>query len=106
MANAAVKAGLDWHLSCVTMCHMRTITIRQLHDATGRWVRRAAALGELQVTERGKVVAKIVPAAVRPEHPYFGQRKVLAVFRTAQPFLRGGIDSTRTISEDRDSGVS
>ncbi|HEY4248635.1 MAG TPA: hypothetical protein VGM64_17575 [Lacunisphaera sp.] len=85
---------------------MRTITIRQLHDATGKWVRRAAALGELQVTERGQVVAKIVPAAVVPEHPYFGRRKELATFRAARPFLRGGSDSTRTISDDRDRGVS
>jgi antitoxin (DNA-binding transcriptional repressor) of toxin-antitoxin stability system len=84
---------------------MRTITIRQLHDATGKWVRRAAALGELQVTEHGQVVAKIVPAAVVPERPYFGRRKMLPAFRIARPFLRGGIDSTRTISEDRDRGT-
>jgi amidase len=32
---------------------MKSITIRQLHDETGRWVRRAAVLGELHVTERG-----------------------------------------------------
>jgi len=37
-----------------TLSHMKTITIRELHHATGRWVRRAVA-GEVYVTERGRV---------------------------------------------------
>jgi antitoxin (DNA-binding transcriptional repressor) of toxin-antitoxin stability system len=36
---------------------MKTITIRELHQATGRWVRRASA-GEVYVTERGRLVAQ------------------------------------------------
>ena len=43
---------------CVTMSPMKTITVRELHQATGRWVRRASA-GEIHVTERGRLVAKI-----------------------------------------------
>jgi antitoxin (DNA-binding transcriptional repressor) of toxin-antitoxin stability system len=38
---------------------MKSITLRELHEATGKWVRRAAALGALQVTERGRPVARI-----------------------------------------------
>ena len=85
---------------------MKTITIRQLHDATGKWVRRAAALGELQVTERGQVVAKLMPATARPAVPFFARRNLLPSYRTAQRYLRGGVDSTQTISDDRDHAVS
>lgn len=85
---------------------MRTITIRQLHDATGKWVRRAATLGELKVTERGQVVAKLVPAAALPARPYFGQRKFLPAYRRARPHLKGGADSTGGISEDRERVIS
>ena len=79
---------------------MKTITIRQLHDETGRWVRRAVALGELHVTERGRPVAKLVPATAAPTTPYFSRRKLLPTFRTAK--LAGGTDSTSGISAERD----
>ncbi|MDB6126362.1 MAG: Antitoxin [Verrucomicrobia bacterium] len=79
---------------------MKTITIRQLHDETGRWVRKAAALGELAVTERGKIVAKLVPASPAPAAPYFSQRKLLPAFQAAK--LSGGRDSTIGISAERD----
>ncbi len=85
---------------------MKSITIRQLHDATGKWVRRAAALGELQVTERGRRIARLVATMPRPEQPYFSRRKFLPAFRTARPHLHGGTDSTQTISDDRDHAGS
>jgi len=50
---------------------MTSITIRQLHEQTGRWVRQAAALGELHVTDRGRPVARLVPATVAVATPYF-----------------------------------
>ena len=47
------------------MCHkvhMRTITIRELHLATGRWVRHAATTREpVIVTDRGRQVAALQP---------------------------------------------
>ncbi|MCB1104168.1 MAG: hypothetical protein KDK74_05495 [Cephaloticoccus sp.] len=79
---------------------MKSITIRQLHDETGRWVRKAAALGELHVTERGKPVAKLVPATVAPTEPYFARRKLLPAFKAAK--LTSGLDSTAGISAERD----
>jgi len=82
---------------------MTTITIRQLHDATGRWIRKAAALGELQVTKRGRVVAKLIPASAPAVIPYFALRKLLPSFRHAK--LRGGQDSTVAIGEERDHQV-
>jgi antitoxin (DNA-binding transcriptional repressor) of toxin-antitoxin stability system len=79
---------------------MQTITIRQLHDATGRWVRKAVELGELQVTERGKVVARLTPATSLPGVPYFSKRKLLPAFRSAR--LAGGKDATAGIFAERD----
>lgn len=79
---------------------MKSITIRQLHDETGRWVRRAAALGGLHVTERGKTVAQIVPATAAPTTPYFSRRILLPAFKATK--FTGGADSTAGISAERD----
>lgn len=79
---------------------MKSITIRQLHDETGRWVRRAAALGELHVTERGRPVAKLVPATIAPGTPYFSRRVLLPAFKATQ--AEGRTDSTAAISAERD----
>lgn len=79
---------------------MKAITIRQLHDETGRWIRQAIAQGELHVTERGTVVAKLVPASAAPTVPYFSQRKLMPAFRSAK--LSGGTEATTGISAERD----
>lgn len=84
---------------------MKTISIRELHDATGKWIRRAAVLGELHVTDHGRVLAKLLPAASLPTKPFFAERKLLPAYRSARPFLKGGSDSTETISQDRDQGT-
>ena len=84
---------------------MRAITIRELHSATGKWVRKASVLGELYVTERGRVIAKLLPAAPPSSKPFFARRKLTSSFRAAQPFLTGGPDSTKGISDDRDHEV-
>jgi prevent-host-death family protein len=84
---------------------MKTISIRELHAATGKWVRRAAA-GEVLVTERGRLVAKIVPAAPVPIEPYFARRKFTRAFLTRRGHFKGGTDATQIISEDRDREIS
>ncbi len=46
------------------MCHnvhMKTISIRELHLKTGRWVRHAASGGPIVVTDRGRRVAALQP---------------------------------------------
>jgi antitoxin (DNA-binding transcriptional repressor) of toxin-antitoxin stability system len=86
------------------MSHMKTITIRELHQATGRWVRRASA-GEVHVTERGRLVAKIVPARPLPAKPFFANPKFTRAFLVQRKHLRGGTDSTQTISQERDREV-
>jgi antitoxin (DNA-binding transcriptional repressor) of toxin-antitoxin stability system len=84
---------------------MKTITIRELHEATGRWVRRASA-GEVYVTERGRLVAKIVPASPLPPKPFFARPKFTRRFLASRKYLRGGTDSTQVISEERDREIS
>lgn len=83
---------------------MKTITIRELHQATGRWVRQAAA-GEVHVTERGRLIAKIVPTKRLPAKPFFAYPKFSRAFLAQRKHLRGGTDSTQTISEDREREV-
>jgi antitoxin (DNA-binding transcriptional repressor) of toxin-antitoxin stability system len=40
---------------------MKTISIRELHLDTGRWVRHAASRGPIVVTDRGRRVASLQP---------------------------------------------
>ena len=40
---------------------MKTISIRELHLKTGRWVRHAAVRGPVIVTDRGRRVAALQP---------------------------------------------
>jgi prevent-host-death family protein len=40
---------------------MKTISIRELHIETGRWVRHAASQGPVIVTDRGRRVAALQP---------------------------------------------
>ena len=50
--------------SVAALCHnvhMKTISIRELHLNTGRWVRHAASRGPIVVTDRGRRVAALQP---------------------------------------------
>ena len=93
-ANATIAAPTN----------MRKISIRELHEATGRWVRRASA-AEVYVTERGRILAKIVPARPLAAKPFFASPKFTRAFLAQRKYLRGGPDSTDLISEDRDREV-
>ena len=87
------------------MCHMKAITIRELHEATGKWVRQATADGQILVTERGKIIAMLVPASPPPAEPYFARRRLLPQFEAVQTRLAGGTDSTKLISDERDREI-
>ena len=75
---------------------MKTISIKQLHAETGRWV-RAASRQPIVVTDRGVKVASIQPheASARP-------RAVLDPARRLPWMPVSPADSTVFISEDRD----
>ena len=83
---------------------MKTITIRELHSRTGELVREALRHGEIRVTDRGRVVAKILPEAEPAQIPYFARRKVSAAFKRLDESGKTGrgTDSTVAISEDRE----
>ena len=58
MGGARIRSPLK------EMCHnvhMKTISIRELHLKTGRWVRHAASRGPIVVTDRGRRVAALQP---------------------------------------------
>jgi prevent-host-death family protein len=86
---------------------MKRVSIRQLHEKTGEYIRKAAREGELLITDRGKTIAKIVPQHETPERPYFARRVLTPGFRRLMKTgkLRSGTDATRIVSEDRDRPV-
>jgi antitoxin (DNA-binding transcriptional repressor) of toxin-antitoxin stability system len=76
---------------------MSTITIRELHLNTGRWVRRAAGGEPVIVTDRGRRVATLnalEPGAAGPSLP---DREARIRKRSRLP-----VDSSRYVSEMRD----
>jgi prevent-host-death family protein len=83
---------------------MKTISIRQLHERTGEWVRAAAAHEAIVVTDSGKPVAVISPHRAPAIGNKFKNRKLLPAYAKVMGKLRGGTDSTQAVSEDRDRG--
>ncbi len=74
---------------------MKTISIKELHAATGRWV-RAAKSTTVTVTDHGEPVALLAPyAASARQRPVFRLRG-----RSPRPKI--AVDSTIGISADRD----
>lgn len=78
-----------------TFAGVKTISIKQLHAETGRWV-RAAKKEPIIVTDRGEKIATLQPhGAARP-------RTVLDAARRRAWMPVSPADSTVFISEDRD----
>ena len=87
---------------------MKTISIRELHEKTGSWVRQAAHYGEIEVTDHGQAVARLLPQVRESETPYFARRRLTPAFRKLMESgkLRGGTDITILIREDRDRPIT
>jgi antitoxin (DNA-binding transcriptional repressor) of toxin-antitoxin stability system len=81
---------------------MKRITLRQLHESTGAWVREAARLGVILVTDRGRPIAKIEGLADDSTANPFLTRQLRPGYAKLLGTLTGGTDSTQLISEDRD----
>lgn len=85
---------------------MKTISIRELHARTGKWVREAAEQGQILVTDNGRPVARMVPEAAAAKPPYFANRRFIN--RKLKQWIesgesgRGGTDVTRGISDERE----
>jgi len=76
-------------------CDMKTVSIKQLHETTGRYVREAASQA-VYVTDHGQLVAVLKPVASEdlPGRPFPRRR--------ARDLPSGGVDSTAGISAERD----
>jgi prevent-host-death family protein len=85
---------------------MKTISLRELHNKTGKWVRSVKDEEEIVITDRGVVIAKVVA----PDEP--SKKKKTWATRTLLPGyaalmkagkLKSTGDSSVYISEDRTS---
>jgi prevent-host-death family protein len=81
---------------------MKTISIRELHTRTGAWVRRAAQLGAITVTDRGRPVARLQAVGdSMPANP-FRARRLRPGYARLRGTLGRGTDSTAIVSEGRE----
>ena len=81
---------------------MKIISIKELHDKTGHWLRRVRAEGELIVTERGTPVARMLPPAKSRAGNPFARRKLLPGIAALMKRPLGGPDSADIVSSMRD----
>jgi prevent-host-death family protein len=81
---------------------MKSISIKELHDKTGHWLRRVKAEGEVIVTERGNPVARMLPAVRSPAGNPFAKRKLLRGVARLIKRPIGGPDSAAIVSDMRD----
>lgn len=85
------------------MCLMKTISIRELHESTGAWVREAARVGSLVITDRGKPIARLeAVSADLPTNPFL-TRRLRPGYAKLRGKLGGGSDSTQIVAADRDT---
>ena len=91
---------------------MKTISIHELHENTGEWIRAAVVHEQIVITESGQPIAVISPHLPLPESvtptmkDKFEKRVLLPSFAKLMGKLSGGTDSTTIIAEDRDRGAS
>ncbi len=81
---------------------MKTISIRELHERTGAWVRRAVELGAITVTERGKPVVRLEAVAHGTLSNPFRERRLRPGYARLRGKLGRGTDSTAIVAEGRD----
>jgi antitoxin (DNA-binding transcriptional repressor) of toxin-antitoxin stability system len=81
---------------------MKVISIRELHERTGAWVRKAVELGAITVTERGKPLVRLEAVSqASPVNP-FRERRLRPGYARLMGKLGGGADSTTIVSEGRE----
>ena len=71
---------------------MTTISIRELHQRTGAWVQKAAELGSIIVTERGRPIARLEAVEEHARRNPFLSRKLRPGYRRLMGTLTGGTD--------------
>jgi prevent-host-death family protein len=81
---------------------MKTISIKELHERTGEWLRRVRVEGELIVTERGTPIARMLPPAPPAARSPLAKRRLLRGVARLIHRPVGGPDSAEVISDMRD----
>ena len=84
------------------MSHMKTISLKELHERTGAWVRKAVELGAIIVTERGKPLVRLEAVVDVPPTNRFLLRRLRPGYARLRGKLGRGTDSAAIISADRD----
>lgn len=81
---------------------MTTISIKELHERTGLWVRQAAEAGEVIITDHGHPIARLLPPAPPSKENPFKRRRLLpgAAVLLRRPL--GGPVSEEVISNERE----
>jgi prevent-host-death family protein len=81
---------------------MTTISIEELHGRTGHWLRRVSEEREVIVAERGRPIARLLPA-IEPAktNPFLRRRLMPGVARLIERPMDGP-GSAEIISEGRD----
>jgi prevent-host-death family protein len=82
---------------------MKAISIRELHQRTGAWVRKAAEIGSITVTERGRPVARLEAVEAPGRKNPFLSRKLRPGYKRLMGTLTGGTDTVAIVSEERDT---
>jgi antitoxin (DNA-binding transcriptional repressor) of toxin-antitoxin stability system len=81
---------------------MKTISIRELHERTGAWVRKAMELGAITVTDRGRPVVRIEAVGAERQRNPFRERRVRPGYARLRGKLGRGTDSSVIVSEERE----
>lgn len=91
-----MEPALDARCHQLHFVSVKTISIKELHAATGRWVRMARKTPVI-VTDRGEQVAVL--------KPYVAAENAPPVFRGRDwtDLPTSNVDTTDLVSEDRDS---
>ena len=84
------------------MAAIKTISIKELHDRTGHWLRQVSEESEVIITERGRPIARMVPPAPSPKANPFLRRRLLPGVAALLKRPLGGPSSTEIISEARE----
>jgi prevent-host-death family protein len=82
---------------------MKRVSIRELHEKTGEWVRLAETHEQIIITDRGQPVASLAPYRRPAKRNRFSARKLLPSYAKLRGKLSAGTDSGTLISQDRDT---
>lgn len=81
---------------------MTSISIKQLHDQTGHWLRRVSEEHEVIVTQHGKPIARMLPPAPSVAGNPFLKRKLVPGVARLLIRPQTGPDSADIVSEGRE----